>query len=137
MAYSKRKIQLLKQEAKKAQEIVRFHEMAVSHHRMKVAEAQEDFVAIAVDVMREHGFKDHRGRPLDDADLMDFKMGTWACPPRDDDDVNYLKEVLSEAEWQEHLRKTDLNPIGYCVYHTPTDSCHDFCLFCGWPSERK
>lgn len=29
------------------------------------------------------------------------------------------------------------NPLGLCVFDEAQDSCHDFCLFCGHPEERK
>jgi len=29
------------------------------------------------------------------------------------------------------------NPTGYCVYDDDADPCHDECLFCGDPEERK
>lgn len=29
------------------------------------------------------------------------------------------------------------NPTGTCVYDDVNDDCHDFCLFCGAPEERK
>lgn len=29
------------------------------------------------------------------------------------------------------------NPAGFCIYDDEADPCHDFCLFCGHPEERK
>ena len=29
------------------------------------------------------------------------------------------------------------SPFGRCVYHEIEDKCHDNCLFCGLPEERK
>lgn len=50
--------------------------------------------------------------------------GTWECvlDPEDEPDPEFPRYV---------------NPAGSCIYDDAEDGCHDFCLFCGHPEERK
>lgn len=59
----------------------------------------------------------------------------WFCPPSDDDvDRDYALDLEPEEYW-EHLK--EFNPSGYCLYDDESDPCHDNCVFCGFPEERK
>ena len=41
-------------------------------------------------------------------------------------------EDLTIGDW-----KCDNSPLGVCVYDDCEDRCHDNCIFCGEPNERK
>jgi len=53
----------------------------------------------------------------------------------DDPDREPLSDTLvTPGSWS---CTDDRNPAGTCVYDDENDDCHDTCLFCGHPEERK
>lgn len=44
------------------------------------------------------------------------------------------KKYIAIGDWECESKS---NPIGICVYNHKEDSCHDSCLYCGEPDERK
>ena len=70
-------------------------------------------------------------------------LGSWKCPDEISDfDHKRAKRDPSWAEYFEEMKArykeaSDKNISGVCVYDDEEDPCHDFCLFCGDPDERK
>ncbi len=61
------------------------------------------------------------------------KLAAEPDPEADPDDPSVdPKNIILGDCWE-----CDKSPTGLCVYDDENDSCHDQCLFCGEPEERK
>jgi hypothetical protein len=56
--------------------------------------------------------KEREEEPVDKEEYWALETSGWDCPD-------------------------ERNAYGFCVYHDEEDPCHDSCLFCGEPEERK
>jgi hypothetical protein len=60
----------------------------------------------------------------------DREAAAYAEPDEDEDDDD-------EDEAEDENYPDTANVAGFCIYDDDADPCHDCCLFCGQPEERK
>ena len=65
------------------------------------------------------------------AKRVDFHHAVWRAYARQAD---FPDQDLHEGDWK---CDSGLSPDGWCWYDHEVDPCHDDCLFCHEPEERK
>lgn len=51
--------------------------------------------------------------------------------------MSSVADKVEGIERGSHKCDSKENPISTCAYDARKDPCHDYCLFCGLPHERK